>query len=76
MISEIDIRDWGTHPVKPIESKDQYEHYLKTFDWNYEFSDDHYVWKRGQQGLAYLWEASAMFDPEKIIWKAHAPISR
>lgn len=68
MISEIDIRDWGDAPRKPIQSKEQYEHYLKSHDWTYEYSDDHYVWRAGRQARAYLIEARGFFDPDHALW--------
>ena len=71
MISEIDIRDWGAYPTKPIESKEQYEHYLKSYDWTAEMSDDHSVWDAAMRVRAYLMEAQRLFDPQSIIWNTH-----
>ena len=68
MISEVDIRDWGRTPTKLIESKDQYEHYLKHHDWLFEFSDDHGVWRKGFSAHAYLMEARKLFDPHGELW--------
>ena len=73
MISEVDLRDWGTYPTQPITSKEQYEHYLKNFDWFYDWSDDHQVWKRGHKGYAYLIEARAIFDKDHINWTYYKP---
>jgi hypothetical protein len=75
LISEVDIRDWGHVPHRPIESKDQYEHYLKHHDWLFEFSDDHSVFRAGAMAQAYLEEASSLFDPGKLIWNKYAPRS-
>lgn len=69
MISEIDIRDWGQNPTKPIESVEQYKHFLGRHDWTYAFSDDHSVWASGRRARAYLLEARALFDPEGSLWK-------
>ena len=71
MISEVDLRDWGTAPKKPIESKEQYEHYLKTHDWYFDYSDDHSVWMAGFKARAYLTEAARLFDPDRLLWKQH-----
>lgn len=71
MISEIDIRDWGSAPSKPIQSKEEYEHFLKTHDWNYEFSDDFSVWEAGRRFRAYLIEARGFFDEDHVLWDAH-----
>jgi len=72
LISEVDIRDWGNTPTRPIESKEQYEHYLRTHDWFYEWSDDHSVWLRGWRAVAYLKEAAPLFDPDLSVWRKYA----
>ncbi len=72
MISEVDIKDWGDTPTKPVESKDQYEHYLKLHDWHFEFSDDQRVWRRGFSAHAYLMEARKLFDPHGELWARYA----
>lgn len=68
MISEVDIRDWGTYPTQPINSKEQYEHYLKNFDWNYEWTDDHSVWKKWHRAMIYLMEARRLLDGDHLLW--------
>jgi hypothetical protein len=73
MISEIDIRDWGKEPIKPIDSAAQYEHYLQHFDWQYEHTDDYSVWKRWDTARLYLVEATSQYDPYLILWKRYAP---
>ena len=73
MISEVDIRDWGHIPTKPIESLDQYEHYLKHHDWSFEYSDDQQVWRSGWKARAILMEACDLFDPSKELWKLYKP---
>lgn len=72
MISDVDIRDWGREPVRPIESKEQYEHYLRTHDWFFDFSEDYRVWKQGFSARAYLVEAQKLFDPEGKLWNRYA----
>ncbi len=72
MISEVDIRDWGRIPTRPIESKEEYVHYLKNHDWQFEFSDDHSVWLAGWRASAYLKEAAPLFDPDLSLWRSYA----
>lgn len=71
MISEVDLRDWGNYPQRPIESKEQYEHYLKHHDWFYEQSDDQSVWRRGVKAQAYLMEARGVFDLNYELWEKY-----
>ncbi len=72
MISEVDLRDWGYVPTRAIESKEQYEHYLKNHDWLYEWSDDGSAWLRGRRSVAYLKEAAPLFDPDLSLWRRYA----
>lgn len=73
MISEVDLRDWGDYPQRPIESKEQYEHYLKNHDWYYEYSDDHESWRAGLRTAAYLIEARKHFDRDFALWGQYSP---
>lgn len=68
MISEVDLRDWGAYPQRPIESKEQYEHYLRHHDWLFHFSDDQNVWRRGVKAQTYLIEARGVFDADLTLW--------
>ena len=71
MISEVDLRDWGDFPKTPIQSKDEYEHFLKTHDWFFEMSEDQKVWRNGMAERTYLYEAQSLFDPLRELWKLY-----
>ena len=56
-----------------IETIEDYEHMLKGFDWYYEYSDDHRVWKKGSEGMRLLRDAQSRLDPSKTLWNTHCP---
>lgn len=74
MLSEVDLRDWGYSPKAPIESKEQYEHYLQHHDWFYDRSDAHNVWLNGEAARAFLLAAQPKFDPDYNRWNFYAPL--
>ena len=41
---------------------------LRSFDWQFQFSDDHTVWARGNNALARLHKMQRSIDPDGIIW--------
>lgn len=45
---------------------------LLKFDWTFEFSDDHRVWRAGRDELKRLRAERAAVDPDGVLWKLHA----
>jgi hypothetical protein len=54
-------------------SKDEYIRLLKTHDWHFQMSDDHRVYKNGEQVLNKLTQMQKSLDPDKKIWNQYAP---
>lgn len=52
---------------------DEYIKTLKTHDWFYDRSDDHRVWKKGQEVRAQLNRMQKALDPAGLIWNQHCP---
>jgi hypothetical protein len=48
---------------------------LERHDWQYEFSDDHYVWGKGKGERAHLELEREEIDPDYALWNAHCPAS-
>lgn len=58
-------------PEAIIASIEEYIRALKSFDWFYDFSDDHRVYKRGYERMSALRSAQRSLDPEGTIWKQY-----
>lgn len=52
-----------------------YEVALRKFDWQFEFSDDGEVYRRGREALQKLREQQQRIDPAGTIWLSIAPRS-
>jgi len=50
-----------------------YENELRRFDWQFEYSDDHSVWREGKTKLAALRKVQQLLDHNKEIWNKYAP---
>lgn len=48
---------------------------LRAHDWDYEYSDDGSVWRRGRDERAALERMRPELDPDYLVWDAHAPTS-
>ena len=55
----------------PLTNLESYEKQLKDFDWGYEGSDDHLVWKRGKQELHRLRLIQKELDKDEAIWNKY-----
>lgn len=55
---------------------DEYTAALKKHDWYFEYSDDHSVWKRGNERHKQLLEAQRQLDPLGTVWNQFAPRDR
>lgn len=60
-------------PISP--ERASYETALRKFDWQFEFSDDGDVYRRGREALARLREQQQRIDPAGTIWLSIAPRS-
>tara|TARA_R110000772_G_scaffold51719_4_gene118722 strand:+ start:2411 stop:2602 length:192 start_codon:yes stop_codon:yes gene_type:complete len=52
-------------------NKEQYIKALNAHDWSFEWSDDHSVWKRGNQQRADINAVRPILDEDYAIWNAH-----
>lgn len=52
---------------------DEYTQALQKHDWYFEYSDDHNVWKKGNEAAKKLRAAQTQLDPLGTIWNQHAP---
>lgn len=52
---------------------DLYRSALRTHDWYYNFSDDHNVWRRGQQQRIDIDRMQKKVDQQYEIWNMYAP---
>ena len=46
---------------------------LENHDWSYTFSDDHEMWKKGEESREKLKELQALIDQDYQIWNTIAP---
>ena len=51
----------------------EYQQALRTFDWAFEFSDDHATWCKGDRRLRELRAMQAELDPTGEIWRGIQP---
>jgi hypothetical protein len=51
--------------------KDRYEDLLKNFDWQFEFSSEHSVWREYKDKLAELKRLQPKVDPDRTIWNKY-----
>ena len=56
-----------------IDSRDEYIQAVKKHDFTYEYSSDHSNWTRGVSSYAQIMYAQPKYDPDYVIWNAHAP---
>ena len=56
-----------------IYNAEEYENLLKNMDWNYEFSDDHTVWKRGSNNMKLIRAYQPIFDSTKTLLNKYQP---
>jgi hypothetical protein len=52
----------------PISKLSAYGAALKSFDWQYQFSDDHSVFERGEEALRKLHKMQRQIDPDGVMW--------
>jgi hypothetical protein len=57
-------------------NREEYERKLKWHDWQYEYSDDHAVWRRGTIAQRELEEAARTLDPDYALWNLYAPADK
>jgi hypothetical protein len=48
---------------------DEYKRGLETFDWYYDYSDDHSVWTQARARKGELEAAQKIHDPDRKIWE-------
>jgi hypothetical protein len=72
--------DGGTLALGPSENLEpspeditQYREKLAAHDWFYDWSDDHRVWRQGQEARKELERLASRLDPDLIIWFEYAP---
>lgn len=56
--------------MNPVE---RYIELLETHDWFYQFSDDHSVWKRGDDEYNTIMGLKAQLDPDGSIFNQYKP---
>lgn len=52
---------------------EKYVHQLECFDWWFNYSDDHKVWRAGEAAAQRLQGERKRLDPDFAIWNKHAP---
>lgn len=52
---------------------EKYIYQLKQHDWAFEWSDDHRVWRAGNESYKLIREWQKKLDPEFKVWNEHAP---
>jgi hypothetical protein len=57
-------------PLAPPSALTEYHAALQSFDWQYDFSDSHERWAKGNNALARLRAMQAVVDPTGEIWMA------
>jgi hypothetical protein len=57
----------------PFKSEAEYIQALQRHDWDYEFSDDGWVWRRGRDEHVALYDWRERRDPDFRIWNQFAP---
>lgn len=50
---------------------DEYINLLKTHDWYYNYSDDHRVWRAGEEEYKKIMELSKLYDPTREIFRQY-----
>ena len=55
------------------EAMDDYIAKLKSHDWTYQYSDDHRVWKKGQEESQAIGSMMKILDPDMKIYKKYSP---
>ncbi len=60
---------------------ENFETVIKLHDWNYDYSDDHSVYKKGyntENWLKWAYVELCKFDTDKanLIWNRYAPVNR
>jgi hypothetical protein len=58
-------------PMAPASALTEYHAALKSFDWNYDFSDDQQRWANGSNALARLRKMQAELDTTGEIWMSY-----
>lgn len=53
----------------------EYVGLLKTHDWQYEFSDDQRVWRKGWEQQQRMHQLQRELDPQHELWNQHCPAS-
>ena len=53
--------------------EENYVRLLKSHDWYYDYSDDHSVWRRGNEAHSRLRGIQKTIDPTYAHWNEHAP---
>lgn len=56
-------------PKKP--TKAAYRKALAEHDWNYDYSDDYSVWKKGSEHKKALLAMQVVLDPDRVIWNQY-----
>lgn len=51
----------------------QYTDALRKFDWSFEFSDDHWHYRKCHHELAELRDLQKSVDPDGSLWNQYAP---
>jgi hypothetical protein len=57
----------------PQTELEKYINHLRYHDWWFEYTEDHRVWRAGQDSYATLLEERRRLDPDWTIWNQHAP---
>lgn len=57
----------------PPSRLEMYERDLQCMDWEFEFSDDGRMWRRGRDELARLKAERDEIDPSGDVWNRYAP---
>lgn len=60
-------------PTDELATQEQYIAALRGFDWTFEYTEDHRVYKSAQAALIRLRQMQAHLDPSGEIWMAHKP---
>lgn len=67
------FKGFGVQP-ESVEMQ-SYRSALKSHDWEFQFTEDGEVWRRGNESLKRITAMSKYLDPDYRVWNAAAPAS-
>lgn len=60
--------------LTPEEILENYKKALARHDWFYHYSDDHRVWKAGEQSWSNICHRQKVLDKDYLIWNQYCPV--